>query len=617
VYAQQREDAPKQSSSISPDALIGRLFNFVDLGEYEAEDASFRPSLNAQGAGFDYNRQQDDMLFKLSPKYSRQNGFYVSGALATAVSSDVALGVIFDAGAERNAWLVNSGFAIDDHQRVIFSLGQLRQKLDFNFISGTDKTQITQNNIAFSYHYLLGNEWLNSAEFNSYISDTLSVNLADKTYFTDTPTLYELWNDPRRIAGGRVEGGQARLVMTPSQMSKVNLGLGAERLRYDLLVGSEQTIRPTASVELTQKLYDDYTLTSSANLAASQDAYAVGFSKSLGNSSFGANISVIRGHQNSFNDNLFSINFTHFFGGNGTSRPHVGEDYGRFQPSAGSVYSTSATKKPAEKPAAETKEKWTSNLLSVVAERPSFLPSQVNAKIDTSSTPTRLIAINKAGLPTDSTIENATGILTVPIKVAGSFVPVSGIASITKNSASFTNAGQFSISATTYLVLNPSLLAQPATSDVYVVTMNNVSGGGTTLATITTSRGSTKIDSVVIASGASADSSLSALALSSGTLSPAFASGTTSYTASVTNATASMTVTPTKTNANASITVNGVAVPSGNASGAIALSVGANTITTVVTAEDTTTTTYTVTVLIISQIILPPIWLFPGVVLLQ
>ncbi|UUZ51847.1 cadherin-like beta sandwich domain-containing protein [Massilia sp. B-10] len=95
----------------------------------------------------------------------------------------------------------------------------------------------------------------------------------------------------------------------------------------------------------------------------------------------------------------------------------------------------------------------------------------------------------------------------------------------------------------------------------------------------------------------SANANLSALSLSSGTLAPVFASGTTSYTASVGNATTSLTVTPTVADATASITVNGVAVTSGNASGAIALNVGSNTITTVVTAQDgTTTKTYTVTV---------------------
>ncbi|RZJ10598.1 MAG: cadherin-like beta sandwich domain-containing protein [Acidovorax sp.] len=86
------------------------------------------------------------------------------------------------------------------------------------------------------------------------------------------------------------------------------------------------------------------------------------------------------------------------------------------------------------------------------------------------------------------------------------------------------------------------------------------------------------------------NANLSNLALSAGTLNPAFASGTTSYTASVPFTTTSLNVTPTVADATASVTVNGVAVTSGNASGAIALAVGANTITTVVTAQDGSTT---------------------------
>ena len=96
---------------------------------------------------------------------------------------------------------------------------------------------------------------------------------------------------------------------------------------------------------------------------------------------------------------------------------------------------------------------------------------------------------------------------------------------------------------------------------------------------------------------ASSNADLSNLVLSSGTLTPAFALGTTSYTASVANSVTSITVTPTAADATATITVNGATVASGSASGSIALSVGANTITTVVTAQDgTTTKTYTVTV---------------------
>jgi hypothetical protein len=81
-------------------------------------------------------------------------------------------------------------------------------------------------------------------------------------------------------------------------------------------------------------------------------------------------------------------------------------------------------------------------------------------------------------------------------------------------------------------------------------------------------------------------STLSALTLSSGTLSPVFASSTTSYTASVANATTSITVRPTLTTTTATVRVNGTLVTSGSDSQSIPLTVGDNTITVEVTAQD-------------------------------
>lgn len=88
------------------------------------------------------------------------------------------------------------------------------------------------------------------------------------------------------------------------------------------------------------------------------------------------------------------------------------------------------------------------------------------------------------------------------------------------------------------------------------------------------------------------DASLSALALSSGTLTPAFASGTLSYSASVTATTSSVNVSATTTNANATLqyrvnegeytTTNGVAIP-------VPLTTGVTTLQIEVTAEDTVT----------------------------
>ncbi|SET40202.1 Cadherin-like beta sandwich domain-containing protein, partial [Natronincola peptidivorans] len=79
---------------------------------------------------------------------------------------------------------------------------------------------------------------------------------------------------------------------------------------------------------------------------------------------------------------------------------------------------------------------------------------------------------------------------------------------------------------------------------------------------------------------------LSSLTLSSGGLNPTFSPGETSYTASVTNSVSSITVTPEAEDNHAIIKVNNQTVTSGQASEAIALKVGANTITVEVTAED-------------------------------
>jgi hypothetical protein len=93
------------------------------------------------------------------------------------------------------------------------------------------------------------------------------------------------------------------------------------------------------------------------------------------------------------------------------------------------------------------------------------------------------------------------------------------------------------------------------------------------------------------------NANLSNLVLSAGTLSPVFASGTTNYSASVPNSTSSITVTPTVAAYPAAVKVNGVTVVSSTPSGAISLSIGANTVTTVVTAPDgITTKTYTATI---------------------
>ena len=109
---------------------------------------------------------------------------------------------------------------------------------------------------------------------------------------------------------------------------------------------------------------------------------------------------------------------------------------------------------------------------------------------------------------------------------------------------------------------------------------------------VTSQDGTSVVTYTVTITRQSNDASLSALTLSSGSLSPGFASGTLAYTASVANSVSSVTVTPTTSDANATVTVNGAA-----AGTPVSLAVGSNTVTVQVTAQDgVTTQSFTVAV---------------------
>ena len=93
------------------------------------------------------------------------------------------------------------------------------------------------------------------------------------------------------------------------------------------------------------------------------------------------------------------------------------------------------------------------------------------------------------------------------------------------------------------------------------------------------------------------NANLNSLVLSVGSLNPAFASGTTAYAASVSNAVASATATASLADSGATVKINGSSVVSGNASSPISLAVGNTAISVVVTAQNgTTQKTYAVTV---------------------
>jgi hypothetical protein len=142
--------------------------------------------------------------------------------------------------------------------------------------------------------------------------------------------------------------------------------------------------------------------------------------------------------------------------------------------------------------------------------------------------------------------------------------------------------------------LTYALTGVGGTAQVSVTLTDDASAGGAAL--------TTAAQTFTISQVASQNANLASLAISAGSLTPAFNTNTTAYNVSLGNETSSITVTPTggDTYSTIEVSVNGApasAVTSGNPSGPLALNEGINTVVVSVKAQDNTTTkTYTLTV---------------------
>ena len=126
-----------------------------------------------------------------------------------------------------------------------------------------------------------------------------------------------------------------------------------------------------------------------------------------------------------------------------------------------------------------------------------------------------------------------------------------------------------------------------------------IAGEPNTVTVIVTAQDSTtKTYTITLtrAASLSGNADLGGLTISSGTLSPQFSSSDITYTASVDNSVTQVTVTPTASDSSATIAVNGNTVTSGTGYILTGLTVGTNTVTVIVTAQDSTTKTYIITV---------------------
>lgn len=207
---------------------------------------------------------------------------------------------------------------------------------------------------------------------------------------------------------------------------------------------------------------------------------------------------------------------------------------------------------------------------------------------DGSTKRTYLVTVSRAG----SGNADLSGLTPSVGSLSPAFVP--GTTAYTMSLSNATASLTFTpvtASATATVKVNGKLVVSTNPSDAIalVVGVNNVA------ISVTAEDGTVKPYSIAV-TRQSNDATLSSLTLSAGPVSPSFDPTVGSYSVAAPNLPGTTTVTPTAAGIGAVIKVNGTTVPTGTASGAIALVVGANVITIAVTAQDGTPKSYSVTV---------------------
>jgi hypothetical protein len=91
-------------------------------------------------------------------------------ALASLLGDNAAVGLLLTGGADKREVLLNAGLRLDERQRFILTAGQLKQTLDYSFLSGTEKAAMTQNSGGLGYQFLLGSGILRSLEIDGYVA---------------------------------------------------------------------------------------------------------------------------------------------------------------------------------------------------------------------------------------------------------------------------------------------------------------------------------------------------------------------------------------------------------------------------------------------------------------
>ena len=168
---------------------------------------------------------------EFSTSYNEDLGVIFGANFATYINAMNALAFEIEGG--ENMYRLNGtwGFAINERNRIKFSIERLADNDDYDFASGTESEWIGQNAIGGSYQYILDAGWLQAIDLNAYGAKADSKNYNAVVFFDKAGN--PLVNQ-RRITGGETAGASVGLTLLPTQRTRAEIALHYDAVNYDI-----------------------------------------------------------------------------------------------------------------------------------------------------------------------------------------------------------------------------------------------------------------------------------------------------------------------------------------------------------------------------------------------
>lgn len=215
---------------------------------------SAAPSGNGVSLGY----RDGASRFTIVPGYSKlgKAELGVNGALWLDGNHRIALGGGASQARYKQGAYANLGLNLGEAAQLLLTADYLRQNFEFNFASGATRTDASQTGLGASLRMRVPAGPLRSVSLDAWQASAATIDLANRNFARDGATLFELWNDPRRIAGSTTTGGRGTLHFEPWRDAELGLGLGQERLAWHYSTGDQTRLRNTASLDLSLPITD-------------------------------------------------------------------------------------------------------------------------------------------------------------------------------------------------------------------------------------------------------------------------------------------------------------------------------------------------------------------------